>query len=359
LQIIKSKNLDSSKSTLIKECIGNKPYIIAEAGINHNGDLKLAVDLVQAAAEAGASAVKFQNYLTEDFIFDKSLKFTYVSQGKRVTESMFDLCKRCEMDPKWMPELKELSDKLGIDFLSTPTNINGINDLIDVGVKMLKNGSDFLNHLPLLKQMSATGLPIIISTGMANKDEVIDAIQAVRSGGTSPIILLHCTSLYPTPLDDINLNRMLALKNTFDVPVGFSDHTHDSKAAIQALSLGACVFEKHFTLDHNSIGPDHWFSLDPDGLKKYVNDILDANTRLGSDKIEPSKGEANSCYEFRLSIRAKHDLKKGSMLSDDDLVFAKPYDGLAPKELPRIIGQILIKDIRRGDSIKWDFIEKK
>ena len=351
--------MDNSKTLFIKNLLGKKPYIIAEAGINHNGDLNLAIDLVKAAAKSGASAIKFQNYLTEDFIFDKSLQFTYQSQGNEVTESMFDLCKRCEMNPKWIPELKRLSDDLGIDFLSTPTNIDGINDLMDVGVKMLKNGSDFLNHLPLLSQMSSTGLPIIMSTGMANKSEIRDAVQAVKTSGSSPIILLHCTSLYPTQIEDVNLNRMVTLKNTFDVPVGFSDHTRGSRAAIQALSLGACLFEKHFTLDHNSIGPDHWFSLDPDGLKKYVNDILDANTRLGSDKIEPSKGEANSCYEFRLSIRAKHDLKKGSMLSDDDLVFAKPYDGLAPKELPRIIGQILIKDIRRGDSIKWDFIEKK
>ena len=166
-----------NKIVMIKNLL-TKPYIIAEAGINHNGDFKLALELIEQAAKTNANAIKFQNYLTEDFIFDSSLKFTYKSNGQKITEPMYDLCKRCEMPRNWIPKLKNYCDQLGIDFLSTPTNTNGIDDLINVGVAMLKNGSDYLTHLPLLAEMSKTGLPIILSTGMANKDEIEDSLKS-------------------------------------------------------------------------------------------------------------------------------------------------------------------------------------
>lgn len=190
-------------------------FIIAEVGLNHNGNIDLAVKSIEEAAKAGADAVKFQNYRTEDFIFDRSLTYTYLSQGKEVTESMWDLCKRCETKREWLPPLKKICDTLSVEFMSTPTSESGVDDLIDVGVNKIKNGSDYLTHLPLLKYMGSTGATVIISTGMADSSEVQDAVDAVRSGGKSNIILMHCTSSYPTKASDVNLNRMIALQEVF------------------------------------------------------------------------------------------------------------------------------------------------
>lgn len=328
-------------------------FIITEVGLNHNGDFGLAVKLVEAAAKAGTDAVKFQNFKTEDFIFDRTLTYTYQSQGKEVTESMWDLCKRYEMKRDWLPNLKKLCDDLGIFLISTPTSEAGVNDLVKIGVKMLKNGSDFLNHLPLLRHMGTTGLTVIISTGMADKSDVKEAIDAVRSGGPSRVVLLHCTSSYPTKNADVNLSRMITLRDTFNVPVGFSDHTLGPAAAIQAVTLGACILEKHFTLDHNLPGPDHWFSIEPDGLKQYILEVRDAEQRIGSKNIEPSESEKLSRNEFRLSILASRDLFVGQLLKEGDFVIAKPGTGSAPKESERITGKKLAKDVKKGTPLLW------
>lgn len=329
-------------------------FIIAEVGLNHNGEYELAVESVKAAAEAGADAVKFQNYKTEDFIFDRTLTFTYLSRGKKVTESMWDLCKRCELKKEWLPRLKKLCDNLKVIFLSTPTSESGVKDLIDVGVEMIKNGSDYLTHLPLLKHMGATGKTIIISTGMADESDVRDAIEAVRSGGNSPIILMHCTSSYPTKAVDVNLNRMLALRNRFNVPVGFSDHTIGSAAAVQAMTMGACMLEKHFTLDHDLPGPDHWFSVDPSELKRYVEDVREAELRMGKESIEPADSEKVARNEFRLSLIASKDLSAGHHLEMQDFVISKPGTGLPPKEIENVIGRELAINIRKATPLLRD-----
>ena len=331
--------------------------IIAEVGLNHNGNLDLAVRSIEEAAKAGADAVKFQNYRTEDFIFDMSLTYTYLSQGKEVTESMWDLCKRCEMKREWLPRLKKICDTLGVEFMSTPTSESGVDDLINVGVTMLKNGSDYLTHLPLLKYMGSTGATVIISTGMADSSEVQDAIDVVCSGGKSNIILMHCTSAYPTKASDVNLNRMIALQDVFKVPVGFSDHTIGSSAAIQAITLGASILEKHFTLDHNLPGPDHWFSVNPSEFRKYVEDVREAELRMGRKSIEPANSEKNIRDEFRLSLIASKDLYIGQILSSSDFVISKPGYGLSPKETERVVGRELVKDISKGMPLQWSYFK--
>lgn len=329
-------------------------FIIAEVGLNHNGDLDLAMQSVEAAAKAGTDAVKFQNYRTEDFLFDRSLTYTYLSKGKEVTESMWDICKRCEMKREWLPELKKACDDLGITLLSTPTSESGVDDLVEIGVKMLKNGSDYLTHLPLLKYMGSTSLPVIISTGMADSSDVQDAVDAVRSGGTSPIVLLHCTSSYPTKAVDVNLNRMLALRNRFNVPVGFSDHTIGSAAAVQAMTMGACMLEKHFTLDHDLQGPDHWFSADLSELKRYVEDVREAEQRMGKNSIEPTDSEKTTRNKFRLSLIASKDLSAGHHLEMQDFVISKPGTGLSPKEIENVIGRELAINITKATPLLWD-----
>lgn len=332
-------------------------FIIAEVGLNHNGDFGLAVESIEAAAEAGADAVKFQNYRTEDFLFDRSLTYTYLSKGKEVTESMWDICKRCEMKKEWLPELKKVCDDLGITLLSTPTSESGVDDIVEIGVEMIKNGSDYLTHLPLLKYMGSTGIPVIISTGMADSSDVQDAVDAVRSGGTSPIVLLHCTSSYPTKAVDVNLNRMLALRNRFNVPVGFSDHTIGSAAAIQAVSLGACMLEKHFSLDHNLSGPDHWFSAEPSELKRYVEDVREAEQRMGKNSIEPTDSEKTTRNKFRLSLIASKDLLLGHRLEMQDFVISKPGTGLPPKEIANVIDRELAINIPKATPLLWEYFK--
>jgi N-acetylneuraminate synthase/N,N'-diacetyllegionaminate synthase len=336
---------------------GASCFIIAEVGLNHNGDLGLALKSVEAAAKAGADAVKFQNYRTEDFIFDKTLTYTYFSGGNEITESMWDICKRCEMKKEWLSELKKLCDDLGIALLSTPTSESGVDDLIKVGVTMLKNGSDYLTHLPLLKYMGATGLTVIISTGMADECDIQDAVGAVSSGGDSPIILMHCTSSYPTEPKDVNLNRMLALRERFNMPVGFSDHTIGSTAAVQAVTLGICVLEKHFTLDHNLPGPDHWFSVTPSELMQYINDVREAEQRMGCKNIEPAASERINRNECRLSLIASKDLVAGHIIGRPDFVISKPGTGLPPKEAEKVIGRELAKNVLKGSPLLWEYFK--
>lgn len=332
-------------------------FVIAEVGLNHNGDFALAVKSIEAAAEAGADAVKFQNYRIEDFLFDGSLTYTYSSKGREFTESLWDICKRCEMKREWLPLLKKLCDDLNVVFLSTPTSESGVNDLVDIGVTMIKNGSDYLTHLQLLRYMGTTGKTIIISTGMADRSDVQDAVDAVRSGGTSPIVLMHCTSSYPTKAIDVNLNRMLALNETFNLPVGFSDHTIGSAAAVQAVTLGACMLEKHFTLDQQLPGPDHWFSVNPLELKQYIEDVREAEQRMGSKNIEPAAIEKTSRDEFRLSLTASKDLFAGQKLVSQDFVISKPGRGLPPKYAEKIIGRELAMNVIKGSPLLWEYFK--
>jgi len=328
-------------------------FIIAEVGLNHNGDFDLAVKSIEAVAAAGADAAKFQNFRTEDFLFDRSLMYTYSSKGKDITEPLWDICKRCEMKKEWLPALKKVCDDLGITFLSTPTSESGVDDLIRIGVKMLKNGSDYLTHLPLLKHMGSTSVPVIVSTGMADSSDVQDAVDAIRSGGASPVVLLHCTSSYPTKAADVNLSRMLALRKKFNVPVGFSDHTIGSAAAVQAVTLGAGMLEKHFTLDHDLPGPDHWFSVDPAELRLYVADVREAELRIGREVIEPAESEKISRNEFRLSLIASKALSAGHRLEMQDFVVSKPGTGLPPKEIENVIGRELSSDVTKGTPLLW------
>lgn len=337
---------------------GQPCFLVAEVGINHNGDLDLAHRLINAAADAGADAVKFQNYRTEDFLSDRSLTYTYKSQGREITESQWDMFKRYESQPNWWPQLKQLCDDLGIVFFATPTSEARVHELLEVGAPLLKNGSDYLTHVPLLEYMGGTGVPVIVSTGMANQQDVDDAVAAVRRGEKSPLILLHCTSAYPTPATDVNLLRMVSLRERYNVPVGFSDHTEGWLAGVQAVTLGACVIEKHFTLDHDLPGPDHWFSSTPDEFVQLVREVRSAEARLGEASILPAQVEATGRQRHRLSIVAAIDIPKGAKLTRDLVTFRRPGTGLLPKELQRYLGRTLVRHISVGEPLKQeDFLE--
>ena len=338
------------KIRIADRCIGlDQPcLIVAEIGINHNGDMDLARKMVEEAKDCGADAVKLQNYRTEDFIYDPSLNYSYQCQGKMVTESQFEMFKRCEVNKKQLFELKDYSDEIGIIFFSTPTGKDGIQDLVNLGVPILKNGSDYLLHLPLIREMAKTNIPSIFSTGMAKYSEIEEAVRTFRSAGGKDLILLHCTSSYPTPAQEVNLRKIPALANTFNCPVGFSDHTQGSVAAMGAVTLGACVVEKHFTLDKNLSGPDHRFSADPKEFHDLVVGIRTIEKSLGSSTIEPTPSEKLGRQAFRLSCVAAENIFADQILRKTDIMFCRPGTGLPPKEASKLVGSKIACSVKKG-----------
>jgi N,N'-diacetyllegionaminate synthase len=327
---------------------GQPCFLAAEIGINHNGDLKLAHRSIDAAADAGAEAVKFQNYRTEDFVSDRSLTHQYVSQGKTVVESQYEMFKRCELAPQSLRDLRRHCDQRGIIFFSTPTSEDGLRDLLDLGVLLLKNGSDYLAHLPLIRAMGKSGLPTVISTGMATFDEMKDAVEAFRGAGGKELILLHCTSSYPTPPGDVHLRKMAALSGSFDCPVGLSDHTDGTVAAIGSVALGGCMLEKHFTLDKNLPGPDHCFSADPGEFASLVASVRTLEVSLGSGELKPASSEELGRRDYRLSCVAARELRAGHRLTTSDIAFRRPGLGFPPKELETLIARVLVQDVPLG-----------
>jgi N,N'-diacetyllegionaminate synthase len=310
---------------------GQPCFIAAEIGINHNGDLDLAHRTIDAAKTAGADAVKFQNYRTEDFVRDRSLTYTYRDNGRDIAESQYDLFKRCELDRAALAELFRHCRDIGLLPFTTPTSEGGIADAIAAGTALLKNGSDFLTHLPLIEAMAGTGLPTILSTGMSTLAEIDEAVRAFRAAGGRDLVLLHCVSAYPAPLAGVNLRKIPALAAAFDCPVGFSDHTEGVIAAAASVALGAVMVEKHFTLDRTLPGPDHWFSSDPVEFAELAGAIRAAEAALGHSRLGPIAEEIAMRETARLSCVAARALPTGHRLGPDDIAFARPGNGLPPK----------------------------
>jgi N,N'-diacetyllegionaminate synthase len=327
---------------------GQYTLLVAEVGINHNGDLDLARKSIQQAALAGANAVKFQNYRTEEFLSDRTLSYEYIFQGKKVVESQFDMFKRCELKREWLPALKETCDQNGVLFLSTPMGKEGLQDLIRIAVPMLKNGSDCLQHIPLIRSMAQTGLPTIISTGMATFDEIREAVEAYREAGGKDLILMHCTSAYPAPAADVNLRRIPLLAKAFTCPVGLSDHSTGIVAAVGSVALGGRMIEKHFTVDRNLSGPDHRFSSNPAEFKLLVDSVRELEACLGSEVFRPADSEMQGRGEYRLSCVAARDLPAGHILTQEDIAFRRPGYGLPPKEMRKLLERRLPEAVKNG-----------
>lgn len=333
---------------------GHRCLIVAEVGINHNGDLELALRSIDAAADAGADAVKFQNYRVEDFLSDERLTYTYRSGGREVTESQYAMFKRCELKPGMLALLKERCDKRGVLFFSTPTGIDGIRELVAVGAPLLKNGSDFLTHIDIVRSMAESGLPTVLSTGMATLAEIDAAVRLFRASGGQQLVLLHCTSSYPTPPEQVNLRRMATLQAAFGCPVGLSDHSEGVVAATSAVALGACFVEKHFTLDRNLPGPDHWFSCNPAEFASLVHAIRTAEAVLGDTMPGPTPSEALGREQFRLSCVTARALPATTCLTEQDIVFRRPGTGIAPELRSALIGQVLRQNLPAGAVFAWE-----
>jgi len=330
---------------------GEPCFIVAEIGINHNGSMDLARSMIAAAAEAGADAVKFQNYYTEDFLSDSTLTYEYVSGGKTVVEPQFDMFKRCELSAAQLAELQKFTLSKDVEFFSTPTSERGLAELVKLGVPILKNGSDYLGHLPLIRAMAKSGIPTVLSTGMATLEDIEDGVQAYREAGGRDLMLLHCTSSYPTPDAEVNLDKITTLAAAFGCHVGFSDHTWGTLAAQGACMLGACFVEKHFTTDRDLPGPDHRFSSTPAELAELVTAIRRLKTMRGEQRIGPAPSEARGREQYRLSCVAATDLAAGHVLSIEDVAFRRPGTGVLPKHVERLVGRQLARAVPKGQLL--------
>ncbi|MBV0914156.1 N-acetylneuraminate synthase family protein [Anianabacter salinae] len=336
---------------------GGAPFIILEAGINHNGELARARGLIDAAKAAGADAVKFQTFKAAQFVASADQMFTYRSQGKTVTESMLEMFQRYEFSPEEWAALKAYCDASGITFMSTPQNVSDLDLLLEIGIPAIKIGSDDFTNLPLLRHYSQTGLPMLISCGMADLDEVRDSLEATHALSGAPVVLLLCTSQYPTPPEDVNIRKLATLRATFPhVILGFSDHTQGCTAAVLALGQGAVVFEKHFTLDHDLPGPDHWFSESPESAAAWIAAIREAHRMQGQAEVEPTPAEREMRVLARRSVTALLDIPVGASLTLENLGLRRPGDGLPPKALDQFLGKTATRPIASGAQLCWDDI---
>ena len=335
----------------------NTPFIIAEAGINHNGSVEKAVKMVKMAKNAGVSAIKFQTFKAHEFISNSSLTYTYTSQGESITESQLDLFKRCELSNDDFYKIKKTCDDEKIIFLSTPQNKSDLDFLLELGVSAIKVGSDDFTNLPLLKYYSKTKLPIIISCGMATLEEIETTLDAIGTLDGYPTALLLTTSEYPTPPQNVNLQKLRTLSQKFpDITLGYSDHTQGNLASIVAISFGACIFERHFTLDNSLPGPDHWFSVNPSNLKIWSDSIKTAYQMMGSSEILPTESETKMKTIARRSIVSLDHIELGETLNENNIGLRRPGTGLPPKMFESILGKKAIKKIKKFTIInKEDF----
>jgi len=337
--------------------VNSKTYIIAEAGVNHNGDLDQAKKLIDIANDAGADAVKFQTWLPGELTGKFAFKVDYLEKSTPEEESRFELSKRLCLSYDAFRELKLYCDDKQIEFLSTPDGFLSLDFLVDeLDMPMIKVGSTELNHIPFLLAVGAKQIPVILSTGLGTLKEVSEAIDALRRGGGEelPITVLQCTSEYPAPAEEMNLNVVKSFASEFGLPVGLSDHSLGFEASIAILGMGGTVIEKHFTIDKAMEGPDHSASLDPSELIDFVNLIRKTETMLGDGIKSPTHSEMKNIEGIRRSVVAKGNLDAGTTLELSDLICKRPGNGISPADIEKLVGHVLKKNKVEDEPIYWD-----
>ena len=334
----------------------NPVFIIAEAGVNHNGDIKLAKKLVDKAVLAGADAVKFQTFKTEDLTTKDAEMAEYQVENIGESGSQFEMIQRLELGYDEFVELQRYCSSRGILFLSTPHTLDAMR-FLDSIVPAFKIGSGDLTNLPFLKELADLGKPILLSTGMSTLDEVRDAVQTILDRGNEHLVLLHCVTNYPAAIEDMNLRAIETLRREFNLLVGFSDHSTGYVASIAAVSLGVVILEKHFTLDRTLLGPDHKASLDPVQLQEYVSFIRAAESSLGDGIKKPASSEIPIKDVARKSLVAIQDIKAGTMLEESMIGIKRPGTGIPPRFLSEIIGRRIKVDIKNDALLHWDMLE--
>jgi N-acetylneuraminate synthase len=328
-----------------REIGGSGPvFFIAEAGVNHNGDKGLAHKLIDAAADAKADAVKFQTFDPSELVVTNADKAAYQQRtsGSGTQRAMLDAL---ALSAAAQLGLADHARDRGLVFLSTPFDEPSVGAVVALRVPAIKTSSGDLTSLPFLRRVGQEGLPVFLSTGMGTLEDVAEAIAALRDGGTEKVILLHCVSSYPAPAADVNLRAMATLRDRFDVPVGYSDHTVGAAISLAAVALGAAVIEKHFTLDRGMPGPDHAASIEPAELCRLVADIRDVEAALGDGTKGPRPSERDAMTNLRKSVVARRDLRAGQALTEADLTIKRPAGGLPPKALHDLIGRRLRHDV--------------
>ena len=332
----------------------SKVFIIAEAGVNHNGRLDLAYQLIDIAKDVGADAVKFQTFKAENVVSRLSDKAEYQKKTTGSDKSQLEMIKKLEISFDDFVKLKKYCDKKEIIFLSTPFDHQSIDFLYDL-VDLYKIPSGEIINYTYLKHIAVKNKPIIMSTGMANLGEIEEAINTIRSVNSKvKISLLHCTTNYPTPYEEVNLKAMQTLAAAFKLPVGYSDHTLGIEIPVAAVAMGAKIIEKHFTLDKNLPGPDHKASLEPDELKKMVKAIRNIEIALGDGIKRPNKSEIEIMKVSRRSLIATKDIKAGEIIKESDIAIKRPGTGILPKFKGIVMGMKLVNDIRQDEPFRWE-----
>ncbi len=375
---IKMKQIKISQKEIGK---GDPCFIIAEAGVNHNGNLEIAKKMVDAAVEAGVDAVKFQSFKSEELVTKGDGMAEYQQQNVGKQESQLEMLKRLELRQEDFEELKVYCNEKGIMFLTTPHVGGETLDYVDRLIPAFKIGSGDLTNLPFLVEVAGKGKPIILSTGMSTMEEVKEALNLLYKEGNRRVVMLHCTSSYPCKLEDINLRAMISMQEELDCLVGYSDHSQSKSVPIMACALGAVVIEKHFTLDKNMIGPDHKASFDPEELAEMVASIRkleeklegktlkpeelgsaienteEAEKALGSAEKKPVKSEEDILKHARKSIVAAKDIAKGSEIVSEMICIKRPGTGIKPKDLKKVIGKKARHKLKEDSLISWSDLE--
>ncbi|GAA5521899.1 N-acetylneuraminate synthase [Aliifodinibius salicampi] len=339
----------------------NKVIIIAEAGVNHNGDRRTAEKLIKVAAEAGADFVKFQTFNADKIVSRKAKKAEYQSNNvESGSDDQYSMLKSVELSDEDHQFIIKKCEENNIRFLSTAFDEDGIDYLDQLGLPFFKSPSGEITNYPYLRKLGQKGKPVILSTGMATMQEVKDAISVLNEFGLKKedLTVLHCNTEYPTPMEDVNLKAMNTIAEELDVKVGYSDHTLGIEVPIAAVARGAQVIEKHFTLDRELPGPDHRASLEPKELKAMVEGIRNIEKALSGDGTKkPSKSEQKNIDIARKSIHLARNVKKGDVLTEKDIIPLRPGDGISPMEWNNVIGKMVLKPLSKNEQLTWDTLQ--
>lgn len=333
-------------------------FIIAEAGVNHNGNINTAFQLVDAAVNSGCDAVKFQTWITEEvYSRDKSIKPEYQARTTSVDESEYDTIKKLELSYADFEHIKSYCDQRGILFFSTPDESNSADFLAQLGVRLMKTASQDVTNAPFLKHVARLGMPVIFSTGACTLAELAEGVETILAE-TNELVILHCVSSYPAPMEQMNLSVIPNLRSVFGCPVGLSDHTTGVEAACAAVALGARIFEKHLTLDKSMDGPDHQASLNPEEMQHYCQTLRSVRTALGDGVKRIMPCEENTRKAFRRFVVAAHDLPAGTVLREQDCCFKKVVNGISPRYLDLVIGSQLTDDVAADTILTWPMLRR-
>lgn len=331
-------------------------FVIAELGVNHNGSLKMALDLIDVASRAGADAVKFQTFFAEDLVSKQARKARYQTENDPTIESQFEMLKRLELPVENWDEIRRYCMKSGIEFLSTPFGEKAADLLQNLGVGAYKVSSGDLTHLPFLRNLAKRKRPILLSSGMGNLQEVAEAIEAITECGNDEIGVLHCVSCYPSAPEDSNLRAMATMEQAFQLPIGWSDHTLGDTIGLAAVAMGAKIIEKHFTLSCDLPGPDHKASLEPDDLSAFVKSIRMVDSAKGSGVKKATPAEQETATVARRSLVAIKDVNAGEALDETNLSVVRPQGEVPPKYYDVFLGKKANQDIVAGATITWGMI---